>query len=197
MLDHDLDHLLQRARGPEPTGPAVAAARDLAGDLRPSPRPTARRSRRLRLAAVGLGAAVLLSAGTTLAAYQLSIPPFQTLPEGLERLEHPIPLDFVETDGTRRRCLVFLEFTNVSRSDLERLDRAVAERTWTAAEQREVTGTAGAPAPRTEDEVLPDTARDHLYAFALTVVPTLSDELPDGTRPTFAGYGASCLDGLP
>lgn len=197
MLEHDLDHLLQRARGPEPSERAVAAARGLAGDLRPTQRPHRRPSSRLRLAAVGLGAAVLLSAGTTLAAYQLSIPPFQTLPAGMQRLEHSIPLDFVEPDGTQRRCLVFLEFTDVDAADLERLDRAVADRAWTTDQQREVTGTAGGPAPRTEDEVLPDTAHDHLLEFAVTVVPTLSDDLPDGRRPTFAGYGASCVDGLP
>ena len=123
MPDIDLDQLLHQTRPPAPAPGAVAVARELAARAgrAADPRRSGRRRRATpRLVAAAVTGAVLLSGATTLAAHQLRIPPFQTVPAGIQRLEEPVPIDVVEPDGTPGRCLVYLELAAVDAADLDR-----------------------------------------------------------------------------
>ncbi|GAA4995522.1 hypothetical protein GCM10023317_24750 [Actinopolymorpha pittospori] len=101
MQDHEFDELL-RLGAARPSAAATAAATELAERTRAhadaplvNSRPVKQRpwSRRLVLAGGVLAGVAVLSAGASVAAYQMSIPPFQSLPPGLQRVDSPIPLD--------------------------------------------------------------------------------------------------------
>jgi hypothetical protein len=105
LTEDHLDRLL--AATATPLRPeALAAARELAAvtrsavDVSQSPR---RRGRLLLAVAAGV---VLLSGAGTVTAYQLSIPPFQGLPEGISRIGPPIIADYDGMDGRRHRCQI-------------------------------------------------------------------------------------------
>lgn len=189
MHDADLDQLLQRTRPSAPDPATVAAARDLADQVRRGAprRPPGRRRPAPRVAVTALAGALLLTGGTTLAAHQLRVPPFQTVPDGIQRLEEPVPLDFVEPDGTERRCLVYLELTGVDRADLDRLEDEIASRSWSAAEQQAVTGLAS---PRSQDELTGGATGDGLFRLAHATIPGLRLRGDEG--PRYAGYAATC-----
>jgi hypothetical protein len=203
MKDHELDELLCLGAAPPPVA-AVAAATELADrtragadELRVDARPDKRRRwwrRRLVLAAGLMAGVVVLSAGTSLTAHQLSIPPFQTVPDGVQRASVPIPLDYQRADGGSIRCQVFMEFQNLGRTQLRRIDDAVAGQDWSPERQRRLLGRpADAGVPRSEAELFTDKLSTHLHGFAAGVVPDLRDD--DGSeQASFNGYGASCRE---
>jgi hypothetical protein len=153
--------------------------------------------RRPTIAAGVLGGCILLTAGTSLAAYQLSIPPFQTIPAGIQRLTNPVPVDYVSIDGTRMRCLAFAEFQNLSPEQYHRLDHFVAGHDWSGFGARLVQNGPAADARTHAEEsdavtTLLDTA---LYRQASQIVPGLLLRHTAPGHPTYAGYGESCNEG--
>lgn len=120
-------------------------------------------------------AGALLTAGTTLSAYYLQIPPFQGLPDGFIRTSESIPLNYVEDDGSEIRCRIFLEFERTDQSTVDRVDAAIAEHDWSAFGQDlydsnpelpdlpadnlgpgDIMGPAGAAAEDFANDVVPD-----------------------------------------
>ncbi len=203
MLDRDLDALLRDA-DPARLRPAQGAAlvRDLveqtrvAADGAGSPAHSQRRLRARRPVLIGglIAGAVAVSAAGTLTAYQLSVPPFQTVEDRLQRAATPIPLDYVRAaDGATVRCSVFLEFRHLDPAALQQLQRVIRSTSWTAARQAQLLGRpADAPPPTTESEVFPRGLLGGLYSFARTAVPDLALQRDAGQRPVLNGYGASC-----
>lgn len=181
MKDHELDELLRHGAAP----PSASAATG----------PAKRRSwlRRPVLAGGVLAGVVVLTGAASLTAHQLSVPPFQTIPDGIQRLDTPIPLDYERTDGTPVRCKVFMEFEGLSRAQLQRIDHAVARQGWSPERQRQLIGRPDdAGVPRSESQVFTNVLPTHLDEFATDVVPDLIDHDDEG--PNTAGFGASCRE---
>ncbi|GAA4995515.1 hypothetical protein [Actinopolymorpha pittospori] len=87
-----------------------------------------------------------------------------------------------------------MEFENLSREQLQRIDNAVANLDWSPERQRLLVGRAAETGvPRSQSEVLTRALDTRLYEFAAGVVPGLLDR-EDGEKPTFTGHGASCQE---
>jgi hypothetical protein len=192
--DDHLDLLL--ARTAVPMRPeAVAAAVDLARAAR-SVADVSRRPRHWRrwVVAVAVGVTVLTGAGTV-TAYELSVPPFQELPEGTARIDPPIVAEYDGVDGARHRCLVFPEFINLTRAQ-DDAARAWAQRQdWTGYGERLAAGIS-ASTPEAQEEALFDAVgRDLRARFAEQMVPDVVLEpvaAQESGRAGLSGFGGSC-----
>lgn len=199
MNDTELDDLLLRTAEPVSVEASEAAV-ELAERSRlqvASPVPRRRLFWRRPTVATGvLGGCILLTAGTSLAAYQLSIPPFQTVPAGFQRLSNPVPVDYVRVDGTRMRCLAFAEFQNLSPEEYQRLDRFVATHDWSGFGQRvngsDVAGRAQTHPEGSDD--FSDSLDAALYRQASQIIPGLLLRQTAPGHPTYTGYGESCSE---
>lgn len=128
MNDLDLDRLLLQAR-PEVSTAAQEEARKLARAMTsPPPRRPLRSRRRFALPA-GIAAAALLSGAGALTAYQLSVPPFQTLEPGLAR-SHAVPVEWRTDADTLVSCDAFLEFSDQDPRQRDRINAMIAEGDW-------------------------------------------------------------------
>lgn len=139
MDDRQLDTLLGRAR-PEVTSSAEQTARQLAefvtaphaGQRGQAGRRRWRRGARLPVAAA---AAVLVAGGATVTAYQLGIPPFQTLDAGLAR-SGAVPVEYRTDAGTLVSCQAFLEFREEDARTREAVNTMITEGDWADYGQR-------------------------------------------------------------
>lgn len=139
MDDRQLDTLLLRAR-PEVATSAEQAARHLAESLtalaavQKGPHPRRRWPRGMRFP-VGAAAAVLLAGGATVTAYQLGIPPFQTLDSEFVRSE-AVPVEFRTDAGMLVHCKAFLEYREGDMVMGEAVNAVVTEGDWADYGQR-------------------------------------------------------------
>ena len=137
----------------------------------------------------------MLSAGAGLTAYQLSIPPFQSLKPGLQRAQTPIPLDYERGDGSPVRCLVFMEFENLRPAQLQRIDDAVASQDWSPQRQRLLVGRpADAGIPRSESDVFTSALPTHIYTSPRPVSYRTCSTTPTTRSQPCNGYGSSCRE---
>jgi len=194
MNDDELDALLRQAAQPE--APA-AATRDAVARARAQHRP--RPHRRLLIGGAIVAGALALTAGTTLTAYYLRIPPFQGLPEGSLRTAGFIPLDYTSDEGIEVSCRVFLEFENVDSAGVARVDAAITATDWSTWGQDLYDGIANPipqPAPaqnlNPQDDVM-ELYPVASYEFARDVIPNLGylGATPNG--PTLSGIATTCI----
>lgn len=128
MNDQELDRLLLQAR-PEVSVAAQEEARKLARTTTsPPPRRSVRSRRRLAIP-VGLATAALVAGAGTLTAYQLGVPPFQTLEPGLAR-SYAVPVEWRTDAGTLVSCDAFLEFSDQDPGQRDRINAMIAEGDW-------------------------------------------------------------------
>jgi hypothetical protein len=128
--DDALDHIFDTTNRPL-TASAVVLAREVASEVAQNSlqrRPRSRFRRIGILAPVGLGLVALTGAGTY-AAYQLSVPPFVETGPGVERVDKPVPIEFVTDSGLRVSCGWWAEFSNVTPFQRDQLN-AMANRDW-------------------------------------------------------------------
>ena len=203
MDDRELDALLAR---PAPTtSPQVrAAVAELVSSSREHARaaaPAPARQRRRRLVGAIALAAVALTAGGTLTAAQLDVPPFQTVPAGVQRLQQPVPVDYVTSNGKPVRCQAFLEFHDLTDAQVEAAEDHLAARDWSGFGQQAYDTARRMPdrlSPDPVDTALGVVIGDELTELARAAVPgveipTLPDHDTDG--PTYNGYAMSCPTG--
>jgi hypothetical protein len=129
--DDDLELMFDPTHRPLTTS-AVVLAREVASEVAQiagQRRPRHRFWRIGILAPVGLGLVALTGAGTY-AAYQLSVPPFVETGPGVERVDKPVPIEFVTDSGLRVNCSWWAEFRNVTPSQRDQLDAMGANRDW-------------------------------------------------------------------
>jgi hypothetical protein len=130
MDDEALDRLLTGS-APAPSAPAVETALLLSrqvADAHRKPPPWWKR-RPVLAAAVGAGAVLLVGAGTV-KAYQLGIPPFQTLDPGTVRAA-PVEIDYTNSLGKQVRCQAFSEWEHLTDDQRTVLSRAAKDGYWT------------------------------------------------------------------
>lgn len=199
LTEDQLDRLLDSTAATLPEG-ATEAARALVVPARDAVGPEVRRRTagvgRRRLLAATAGVALLCGAGTT-AAFQLSIPPFQTVPDGLTRVRPPIVAEFdtgVGLDG-RRRCLVFPEFYGLSPRQAAGAAAWAGRQDWSGYGDRIVaSGPDVLPSDR-EDYVVEQVGRDLRSELASQIVPGVELDGAVGLaqgRPTLTGYAMTC-----
>jgi len=127
--------------------------------------------RRLWRVAAAVAAAVVLSGAGTVTAYQLSIPPFQGLPQGIARIRPSIVVEYDGVDRLRHRCQVFPEFKNLSHAQ-ERTARDWARRQdWTGYGDRLTRAVEASTAEDQEKRILAAVDRDVRRRFAEQMVP--------------------------
>lgn len=113
MDDEALDLLLQRA-ALEPPPAAVETALLIARRTAEVQRGSRRAWSRRPVMVVALGAAALVLAGAgTVTAYQLGIPPFQSLDAGSERAA-AVPIDYTNSLGKTVTCQAFTEWEDLT-----------------------------------------------------------------------------------
>jgi hypothetical protein len=196
MLDQELDDLLDRTARPI-SDAANSAALDLVEPTKAAATDKTRVRRRVRRPAVVagiVGGSVLLTAGASLAAYQLSIPPFQTIPDGIQRTTVPIPVNYERADGVGARCLAFMEFRNLDPGQLERVNGYIAAKNWTGFGQDLVASSPAQTDPDRQFDVLTQKLDTTLYRQAADVIPGLLFQSQADETPTYAGDAISCQE---
>lgn len=173
MDDDDLDRLLNR-HAPTPSAAAIEIALLLAKDETAGPRQLAVDSRRWRLAATAVVGALALTGATSATAYQLSIPPFVALDEGTVRTEAGLPVEYTNSLGRRVKCLAFMDFANVDKAQLRRLNLISSDPSWAGYGDRIVArhGLLHA-SPEAQNDALMDVLTKDLWERAHDAVPEM------------------------
>lgn len=140
MDDQHLDTLLQTACPAVSTAEEVAAvemARQIVGEQMERARRCldGGRFRPAIAIPVAIGTLALVGAGTV-AAYQLAMPPFQTLEPGLGRTTHAVPVDYRTDAGMRVLCKAFVEYRDVSKHQRDQVNTMVTTTHWAGYGQR-------------------------------------------------------------
>ena len=195
MNDEDLDVLLDGARQ-RASEPATALSRLVAVEAAQTHGPRARSwHRRLRvgvLAPAGIGVLALTGAGT-LAAYQLSVPPFVSTEPGVERVTDPIPVDYTTDAGTVLDCGLWLEFRNVSDAQRANLDAMATDPMWQGFGQRvyDALPEQNRAVQDGPESLWSERVNEQVYAEALRANPGLTLRGPaDG--PSLVGATTRC-----
>ncbi len=150
--------------------------------------------------ALGLtAAAVTLTAGTTVTAFFLGVPPFQSVPSGTVRTAQSIPLDYETSNSVEIRCRMFLEFERAGSADVEAVDVAIRSRDWSGFGQSLYDAQADLPDAPTDSlnpqDPVVNAATDAVYVFAATVLPGLGRFGEDRDGPTLSGIATTCVPG--
>lgn len=152
---------------------------------------------------LGAAAAVIALTGAgSLAAYQLSIPPFQTLEDGVSRSSTGIPITYTNSLGRRVECLAFIEYKNLTFDQQDAIEVASQADGWNGYGQRTLDSLAIPDAsPEQQNEAVSEELHDDLWDAARAAVPGIA-YMRDSAGPVFAGDSMSCanaggVDGRP
>lgn len=184
MTDDELDDLLGPGNN-EISLEAAAIARDLA-------RTTFGRQPKLtrRRAVVISAVAILgLAAAGPLDQFLLSIPPFQSLEDGLHRAATGVPYSYVAPDGRVADCLAFVETRGTSERTRAELEGWLAGTDWSSY-GHELALTLASPHPpeasqisTIDDAVLDDLPQRAANALGISY---------QGPEPTVTGGATNC-----
>jgi len=202
--DDELGDVLRRS-APAVSEQAVESARLVARQSRgvsAGASPLGRRRPRWHVAAaVGVGAVLLAGAGSV-TAYQLGVPPFQTLEEGLGRARVGVPVVYENSLGRTVECTAFIEYRDLDADQRAAVDDVAADDRWQGYGQR-VLDDLNIPqaGPEAQNTAVLDVVAEDLWVAAREAVPGLSRD-PQASGPRFAGWSASCagpggIDGRP
>jgi hypothetical protein len=199
MDEPEFDELL-RSSAPTPSRAAGATALLLVDDIRganaaPAPPHATRRHRRRRTVLIAAAAAaVALSAGGTIAAYQLSIPPFQTLEKGVDRAHTGIPVTYTNSLGRTVKCQAFIEYRNLDNAQQAAIERISSSKRWEGYGQR-VLDELRIPkaSPQAQNQAINEAALDDLWQAAHEAVPPMVFMQPS-SGPVFNGFAMSCAE---
>lgn len=202
--DDELGRTLRRS-APAVSEQAVKAAQLVARQARgvsAGARPLSRRRPRWQAAAaVGVGVVLLAGAGSV-TAYQLGVPPFQTLEEGVGRAHDGVPVVYENSLGRTVECTAFIEYRDLDADQRAAVDDVAADPRWQGYGQR-VLDDLDIPraSPEAQNTAVLDVVGEDLWVAAREAVPGLSRDL-QASGPRFAGWSASCagpggVDGRP
>lgn len=205
MNDDELDELL-RTMAPTPSARAQSTAVLVAREIRQPTRGVAAlsgpKTRRRVVVAAAAAAALALAGAGTLAAYQLSIPPFQTLEKGVARSHSGIPFVYTNSLGRRVECLAFIEYENLDQQQRAAIEKLSKSRRWDGYGQRVLAKIAMPKAsPEEQNAAIVDVIHQDLWQAAHEVVPSMVYmRVSDG--PVYHGSSTSCagpggVDGRP
>lgn len=194
MDDLDLDQVLRRS-APVPPDAAVDTALLVARQVQgvaSGAEPLRRRRRPNWVAATAVAATLSLTGAGSLAAYQLGIPPFQGLEEGVQRAMTGIPVQYTNSLNQDVECLAFIEYRNLDAGQRDRIEQVGKDEHWDGYGQRVLDSLAMPDAsPEDQQSAVLDVLDKDLRAAALTAVPTMS-ESDASNGPVLAGWSTSC-----
>ncbi|MTB85009.1 hypothetical protein [Nocardioides marmotae] len=154
------------------------------------------------MAAVVVASTFALTGAGTIAAYQLSVPPFQTLEDGVERARTGIPVTYTNSLGREVECLAFIEYRKLDAEQRAAIETASNDDRWEGYGERVLTG-LGMPqaAPEAQNDAISDVLGEDLWEAARQAVPEMV-YMEDSTGPVFNGWSFSCanpggVDGRP
>lgn len=192
---------LDKALAPPPSPSAFvtdAALADLVAQARAaaSTEPadgSQRRSQRRRWAIpLVVGGVLALTAAGSITAYQLGVPPFQSVDAGTQRTSAGIPVDYLNYRHRSVHCLAFVEFADVSAAQRRQINAFAADTDWSGYGQRLVDTVPAADRTTLAQDVHalkalgPDLTRRTMVA-----VPGLKDTTTPGV-PRVTGTSWSC-----
>lgn len=198
LTDEALDDLLHRS-APAPSQAADETAVQLAREVRDEvagATPVRRPRRKVgRLALGAVAAVVALTGAGTVAAYQLSIPPFQGLEEGVGRATTGIPVTYTNSLGRKVDCLAFIEYRNLTPDQRDAIEKASRPEAWDGYGQR-VLDDLNMPnsSPEQQNNAIMDAVHLGLWEAAHAAVPEMV-YMRDSQGPVFAGNSWSCHPG--
>lgn len=181
---------------------AVQLAREVRDEVAGAVPIRGRRRKRGRIALYATGAVLALTGAGTVSAYQLSIPPFQTLEEGVGRTSTGIPVTYVNSLGRQVQCLAFIEYRNLTGEQRDAIDEAARSHEWDGYGQRVLDDLDLSHASvQRQSDAISDVVHQDLWAAARTAVPSMV-YMRDSDGPVFAGSSMSCagpggVDGRP
>ncbi|MBA2695101.1 MAG: hypothetical protein H0U62_04480 [Actinobacteria bacterium] len=204
MLDEaEFDELLRQG-APVPTKAASETAILLAQEMVGQDAGVAGRRRPRRswvTAAAAVGTLALAGAGTV-TAYQLSLPPFQGLEQGVQRVETGIPVTYTNSLGREVDCLAFIEYRNLDEEQEQAIERIRADARWDGYGQR-VLEALGMPnaTPEAQNEAVGEVVHEDLWEAAHATVPEMV-YVQNSDGPVYNGSSMSCanpggVDGRP
>ncbi|MET4703797.1 hypothetical protein [Frigoribacterium sp. UYMn621] len=195
MDDRELGELLGRARTPWASRVSTEVSNLVdATKEHTRPRKAVRRtwSRSLVWGGVAAGA-LILTAGASVVAAQLGIPPFQGIEDGTERTTTAIPVDYVESDGHEVRCLAFMEFRNLDAAADAKIERFIKVSDWTGFGQGLFdSARANSTQSSTATSRLGTLVDAALFERAASVLPELQRGPANTTDVIFNGSSMSC-----
>lgn len=199
MNDAELDDLLAtkvQATHPQVEAAVTALVAAAQAEVAVPAALTHRRRRRRLVGGLALGA-VVLTAGGSLTAAQLNMPPFQTLETGVQRIQQPIPVNYTTNAGKAVRCEAFLEYRSLTDDQMDAAQSYVAHHDWAGFGEQayaEAKATAGTSAPDPVDRALGGVLDREFRAAATAAVPGVSSTI-DAAGPTVSGYSMACPTG--
>lgn len=207
MNDEQLDDLLHRS-SVVPSRAARATAVQLTREVRDEVAGAVpfrrRRPARIRMVVGAVAAVVALTGAGTLAAYQLSVPPFQTLEDvaGVGRATTGIPINYTNSLGREVQCLAFIEYRNLTTDQRAAIEHASRADHWQGYGQR-VLDDLDIPSasPERQNSAIFDVVGDDLWSAARKAVPGMS-YMNNSDGPVYYGTSMSCanpggVDGRP
>lgn len=189
--DAALDALLARSAPVVPPAARRSATRLARETTRP--RGLARWWRH-RLVRIGTAVGVVMALGGagTMAAYELSIPPFQTTPPGVIRIQPGIPVNYTNSLGRQVECLAFMEFKNIDNDQYTRLAAIRESPVWVGWGDRTLQELGVTDAtPQQQFSEISSAASEEMLRQARTVIPDLVAGR-DADGPVFSGTAMSC-----
>ena len=195
MNDLELDELLRASADAPPVAAgttAVQLAQEIRDEVAGAVPLRRRRVRRGLVVAGALGVVVTLTGAGTLAAYQLSVPPFSTTQPGESRTTTPIPVNYTNSLGRRVECLAFIDYRNLSADQQAALEKVPTEDRWRGYGDRLMKRldmpSAG---PYAQNEAVGAAVNEDLYRAAREAVPGMT-YMGDTGGPDFSGSALSC-----
>lgn len=129
MNDIELDDLLARSISPLPST-VLRDAGLLAEETMPARVRRGRMPRSRWFVPAVVAASLVVTAGASITAIQLSQWPWVTMPEGNIRTTVPIPVDWVTDGGHSESCRAWIELRNPGEGDRAAVDAAIREHDW-------------------------------------------------------------------
>lgn len=188
VTDAALADLVARAR--------IAAETDAAGGG------TRWWQRRRWAAPLVVGGVLALTAAGSITAYQLGVPPFQSVDAGTQRTTTGIPVDYLNYRHRSVHCLAFVEFADVSATQRRQINAFAADTNWSGYGQRLVdTVPATDRTTLAQDVHALEALGPDLTRRTIVAVPGLKDTTAPGV-PRVTGTSWSCAgkggqDGAP
>lgn len=196
MSDGELDDLLHcSVSGPSQAASATAVhlVREVRDEVAGAVPIRRRRRSGLRVVVGVVAAVVVLSGAGTTAAYQLSIPPFSTLEDGVERAQTGVPVTYTNSLGRQVDCLAFIEYRNLTDEQRAAIEAASKGDRWDGRYGQRVLDGLHIPDADVykQNTAVSDAVGKDLWAAAKAAVPDMTF-MKGVDGPVFNGYSFSC-----
>lgn len=122
---------------------------------------------------------------------------FQTLEPGVQRVQQPIPVEYVIETGKRVRCEAFLKYRNLTSDQMDAARTYVEQRNWSGFGQQAydtAKATVGTSAPDRVDKAMRKVLDQEFAEAAAAAVPGASTAI-EASGPAVNGHSMACPTG--